>query len=96
MCQIGRYFENLRREMIDSAQKTAASGDENAGTQITKIRFLFESAFEQLKRFSQTQVNDRIQRFAVDLFSRKTGIVFKQDHFARQTISENAAALFAF
>ena len=46
--------------------------------------------------FAQAQVNDRVQRFALDLFPRKTGIVLEQDHFARQTISQNAAALFGF
>src|SRR5262245_30812691 len=94
--QIGRYFENLPREMIDSVQKTAAASNENAGAQIAKVRFLFESAFEQFKRFPQTQVNDGVQRFAVDLFSRKAGIVLQQNHFAWQTISQNAAALFDF
>ena len=96
VCEIGRYFENLLREMIDSAQKTTAASDENAGAQIAEIRFLFESAFEQLKRFAQAQVNDGVQRLALDLFPRKTGIVLEQNHFARQTISQNAAALFGF
>src|ERR671919_846860 len=81
VCQIGRYFENVRREMIDSAQKTADAGDENACAEISKIRFLVEPALEQLKRFAQAQVNDGVQRFAVDLFSRKTRIVLQQDHF---------------
>src|SRR5215211_198868 len=94
VCQIGWYFENLRSEMIDSAEKTAAAGDENAGPEITEIRFFVESALEQVKCFAQAQVNDGVQRFALDLFPRETGIVLKQDHFARQTISENAAALF--
>src|SRR5213596_2878852 len=48
VCQIGRYFENLLCEMIDSVQKTAAASDENARAEIPEIRFLFESAFEQL------------------------------------------------
>src|SRR4029077_12926072 len=96
VCQIGWYFENLRREMIDSAQKTAAAGDENAGPEIAEIRFFFESAFEQVKRFAQAQVNDGVERFALDLFPCKTGIVLEQNHFARPTISENAAALFGF
>jgi hypothetical protein len=96
VCQIGWYFENLRREMIDSAEKTAAAGDENAGPEIAEIRFFVESALQQVKRFAQAQVNDGVQRFAFDLFPRKTGIVLEQDHFARQTISENAAALFGF
>src|ERR1041384_4635451 len=60
MRQIGRYLENVRGEMIDSAQETAAASDENTGTEITKIRFLFESAFEQLKCFAQPQVNDGV------------------------------------
>src|SRR6516225_3277026 len=51
--QVGRYFENLRSEMIDSAQKTAAASNENAGAQIAEIRFLFQSALEQLKCFAQ-------------------------------------------
>ena len=77
VCQICWYFENVRREMIDSAQKTAAASDENAGAQIAEVRFLFQSALEQLKRFAQAQVNDRVQRFALDLFPRKTGIVLE-------------------
>src|SRR6185503_9356616 len=92
--QVGRYVENLRREMIDSVQKTAAAGNENAGAQIAEIRFFFESALEQLKSFAQAQVNDGVQCFAVDLFSGKAGIVLQQNHFAWQTISQNAAALF--
>ena len=94
VCQIGRYFENVCGEMIDSAQKTAAAGNENAGSEIAEVRFFFESAFEQLKRFSQAQVNDGVQRFALDLFSSKAGIVLEQNHFARATISEDATALF--
>src|SRR5262249_7752058 len=96
MRQVGWYYKNLRREMIDSIQKTAAASNENAGAQIAEIRFLFESAFEQLKRFAKAQVNDGVQHFAVDFFSCKAGIVLQQNHFARQTISQNAAALFDF
>ena len=69
--QIGRCFENLRREMIDSIQKTAPASNENAGAQLAEIRFLFQSAFEQLKRFSQAQVNDCVKRFAFNFFSCK-------------------------
>ena len=60
VCQIGGYFENVRCEMIDSAQKTAAPGDESASAEIAEIRFLFKSAFEQLKRFAQAQVDDGV------------------------------------
>src|SRR5215211_5182959 len=47
--KIGWYFENVRGEMIHSAQKTATAGNENAGAQIAEIRFLFETALEQLE-----------------------------------------------
>ena len=60
MRQVGRYFENFSREMIDSAQKTAATSNENAGAQIAEIRFLVEPAFEQLKRFAHAQVNNGV------------------------------------
>src|SRR6516225_6733372 len=96
VCQICWYFENICREVIDAAQKTTATGDENARAEIAKIRFLFESALEQLKRFAQTQVDDGVQCFTLDLFPCKTGIVLQQNHFTRQTISENAAAFFRF
>jgi hypothetical protein len=92
--QVGRYFEKFRREMIDAAQKTAAASNEDAGAQITEIRFLFESTFEQLKGFAQAQMNDCVQHFALDLFPRKPGVVLEQNHFARKTISKDATALF--
>src|ERR1700730_3700471 len=38
-------------------------------------------------------MNNRIERFAFDFFAGKTGIVFQQDRFARQTITENDASL---
>ena len=48
--------------------------------------------FEQFECLTQAQMNDRVERFALDLFPRKTGIVFQQDRFARQTIAERNAA----
>ena len=92
--QACRQFENFRGEMIDAIEKTASASDENAGADIVEIRFLVQPAFEQLERFAQSQVNDRVQRLALDLFTGKTGIVLEQNHFARETIAEDAAAFF--
>src|SRR5262245_60933517 len=72
MRQIGRNFENVRGEMIDSVEKTAATGDKNAGAEIAEIWLFFESSLEQLKGFAQPQVDNSVQRFALDLFPRKT------------------------
>ena len=94
--QVGRYFKNFSGEMIDAAQNTASARNEDTGAEITEIRFFFESALEQLERFAQAEVNDCVQRFALDLFSRKTGIVLKQNHFARKTVSKDATSLFDF
>ena len=35
------------------------------------------------------QVNNRVERFALDLFAGKTGIVLQQNRFAGQTIAED-------
>src|SRR5438552_17914650 len=88
-------LENLSGEIIKTVEKTASSSNENAAAEVTKIRFLVEPAFEQLQGFTQSQVNDRVQRLALDLLPGKTGIVLEQDHVAWQTIPKNATALFA-
>ena len=71
----------------------ASAGDENAFADVVDERFFFELALEQLERLAQPQMNDRVERLALDLFAGKTGIVFQQDRFARQTIAQSDAAL---
>src|SRR6266853_6913913 len=94
MCKICWDFENFRREMIDPAQETAPAGDEDACPQITEVWFLFESALEQFKGFLQPQVNDRVQGFALDLFSSKAGVILEQNHVAGKAVSKDATAFF--
>lgn len=68
-------LENLFGKVIDAAEKTASAGDENAGAEVVDKWFLIESAFEEIESFSQAQVNDRVQRLALNLLPGKTGIV---------------------
>ena len=75
MRHVRGQLENFFSEMIDAVEKTASAGDENAGAQVTDKWFLIEPAFEELESFSQAQVNNRVQRLALDLFPSKTGIV---------------------
>ena len=77
MCDVCGHIENFFSQMIDAAEKTASAGDKNAAAQVTDKRFLIEPAFEELESFSQAEVNDRIQRLALDLLAGKTGIVFQ-------------------
>src|SRR5437762_11621227 len=74
--QVRRHFENLLGEMIDAVKKAAAAGYENTGAKIINERLLIEPALEELKGFAQAQVNDRVQRFSLDLLSGKAGVVF--------------------
>src|SRR5215831_8907482 len=60
MRQVRWYLENFLGEMIDAVKKATATGNEDAGAQITEIRLLFEPAFQQLKTFAHSQVNDRV------------------------------------
>ena len=69
------HFENFFREMIDTIEETASTGNENAGTEIIDERLFFESAFEEFKDLQQPQIYDGIQRFALDLLPGKTRIV---------------------
>src|SRR5213595_1048827 len=69
------HFENFFREMIDTIEKTASTGNENAGTEIIDERLFSESAFEEFKDLQQPQIYDRVQRFALDLLPGKTRIV---------------------
>src|SRR5215469_6369551 len=69
--QVRRHFENFLRQVINAVKEAATAGNENPGAEIAEKRLLFEPAFEQLKSFAHTQVNDRVQRFPFDLFSSK-------------------------
>ena len=75
MRHVRGHFENFRSEMIDAVEKTASAGDANTGAEIIDEWFLFEPAFEEFKRFLQSQVDDRVQRLSLDLLPGKTGIV---------------------
>ena len=75
MRDVRGQLENFFSQMIDAAEKTASAGDENAGAQVIDKWFLIESALQELESFSQAQVNDRVQRLALDLLPGKTGIV---------------------
>ena len=75
MRHVRGQLENLFRQMIDSVEKTASAGDENARAQVIDKWFLIESALQEFESFSQAQVNDRVQRLALDLLPGKTGIV---------------------
>ncbi len=76
----------------------ASAGDENSLAEVVDERFFLEAALEQFERLAQPQVNDRVERFALDFFPGKTGIVLQQDRFARQTIAENTlpSSIFSF
>ena len=52
MRQVGWYFENFLGEMIDAVKKATPTGNEDAGTQITEKRLLFEPAFGLFGRLS--------------------------------------------
>ena len=77
-------FENFLGEMVDPVQMTAPAGDENAFADVIDERFFLELSLEQLERFAQSQMNDRVQRLALDLFAGKTRIVFQQNRFPGQ------------
>ena len=80
-----RNAENVFRQIVDSVEQTAAAGDENAFAEVVEERFLFERALEELKSLAQPQVNDRVQRLALDFFPGETGIVLQQDRLARES-----------
>ena len=61
--------------MIDAIEKTASARDKNAGPEIIEEWFLLESALEEVESLPHSQVNDRVQRFALDLLPGKTRIV---------------------
>jgi hypothetical protein len=78
VCYVRGHFENFFREMIDAIEKTASPRDKNAGTEVIEEWFLLESAFEELEGLADSQVNDRVQRLALDLLPGKTGIAFSK------------------
>ena len=75
VCYVRGHFENFFREMIDAIEKTASPRDKNAGPEIIEEWFLLESALEEVESLPHSQVNDRVQRLALDLLPGKTGIV---------------------
>ena len=98
MRDVRRHFENLLGQMIDAVQETASAGDENTFADVIDERFFVEPALEQLKSFAQPQMNDRVQRLALDLFAGETGIVLQQNRFAREAIAEYTlpSSIFSF
>src|SRR4030095_9028987 len=88
------HFEIRSGKMIDAVQQTASAGNENAAADVIDEWLFFDRALQSLEDFTQSQVNDRVQRLALDFLSGKTGIVFEHDCFAGQTVSKHAAAFF--
>src|SRR6516162_1837443 len=91
-----RHFKNFACQMIDPIQQAAPTSDQDAGADVINERFFLNRALEQFKDLAQTQMNDCVKRFPLDLFAGKTGVILKQNLFAGKTIAKNAAALFAF
>src|SRR5438552_16985879 len=54
------HFENFLREMIDTIEKTASTGNENAGSEVIDERLFSESACEELHDFQQSQSYIRV------------------------------------
>ncbi len=82
--------------MIDPVHQTASTGNENSGADIIDERFFLDRAFEQFKSLAQAQMNDGVERLALDFLAGKTGIVFEENCFAGQAIAQNAAAFLGF
>ena len=93
MSDARRQFEDFLGEMIDPIQVAASAGDEDTFADVIDEWFFLELALEQLERFPQPQMNDRVQRLALDFLAGKPGIVLQQNGFARQRIPERDAAL---
>ena len=88
MRNAGREFENFFRQIIDTTKMTAAARDEDSFANVVDERFFFELPSEQFECLTQAEMDNRVERLALDLFPRKTGIVFQQNRFPRQTIAE--------
>src|SRR5260370_28738692 len=53
VCDMRGHFENFSREMIDTVEKTASTGNENASTELIDQRLFFEPTFEEFKDLHQ-------------------------------------------
>src|SRR6266513_2654784 len=81
---VRRHLKDFTGKVIDPVYQTAAASNENARAGVVNERFFFERALEQLESFTQAQMNNRVQCFALDFLPRKSRIVFEQNRFAGQ------------
>ena len=75
MRDVRGHFENFFCEIIDTIEQAAPARDENPSAEVIDERFFIEPSFEQLKSFTEAQMDDRVQGLALDLFPREAGIV---------------------
>ena len=57
--------------MINAVQQTASTSDKNAGADVVDERLLFNRALEQFENLAESQMNDGVECFALDLFAAK-------------------------
>src|SRR5919198_504561 len=83
-------------EIIDAIEEAASASDENTSAEVINEWFFIEPALEQLKSFAQTQMNNCIQGLALDLLSRKAGIVLQQNHFPWERVAQYTTSFLDF
>ncbi len=93
---VRRHVEHILGQMLDPAEQAASPREKDAGARVVNEILLVDLSFQKFERFAHAEMNDRVQRFALDLLAREAGVVLEQNRFARQTIAQRATAFFDF
>src|SRR3954471_16165808 len=70
----------------------APAGNENPFTDVIDERFFLELSLHQLERLPEAQMDDRVQRLALDFFPGEPGVVLQQNRFTGERITKSDAA----